>query len=72
MNNWCICWFSRVRLLGISIFKGLSARRHYKSFGVKGLISETITNDFTQNLVLTTYDEPENCQRINVSRKHEG
>jgi hypothetical protein len=32
-----IC-FSRIFLLGILIFKGLTARRRYKSFGVKGLI----------------------------------
>jgi hypothetical protein len=38
MNNWCICWFSRISLLGILIFKGRTARRLYKSFGVKGLI----------------------------------
>jgi hypothetical protein len=37
MNNWCICWFSRMFLPGILIFKGLTARRIYKSFGVKGL-----------------------------------
>jgi disulfide bond formation protein DsbB len=37
MNNCCICWFSRIFLLGILIFKGLTARRLYKSFGVKGL-----------------------------------
>jgi hypothetical protein len=30
--------FSRIFLLGILIFKGLTARRLYKSFGVKGLI----------------------------------
>jgi hypothetical protein len=29
--------FSRIILLGILIFKGLNARRLYKSFGVKGL-----------------------------------
>jgi hypothetical protein len=38
MNNWCICWFSRILLLGILIFKGLTAQHLYKSFGVKGLI----------------------------------
>jgi hypothetical protein len=38
MNNWCICWFFTHILLVILIFKGLSARRLYKSFGVKGLI----------------------------------
>jgi hypothetical protein len=37
MNNWRICWFSRIFLLGILIFKGFTARRLYKSFGVKGL-----------------------------------
>jgi hypothetical protein len=29
--------FSHIFLLGILIFKGLTARRLYKSFGVKGL-----------------------------------
>jgi hypothetical protein len=42
MNNWCICWFSRIFLLGILIFKGLTERRLYKSFGVKGLNSWTV------------------------------
>jgi hypothetical protein len=37
MDNWCICWFLGIFLLGILIFKGLTARRLYKSFGVKGL-----------------------------------
>jgi hypothetical protein len=37
MNNWCICWFFTHILLGILIFKGITARRLYKSFGVKGL-----------------------------------
>jgi hypothetical protein len=40
MNNWCIYCFSRIFLLGILIFKGLTARRLYKSFGVKGLMRE--------------------------------
>jgi hypothetical protein len=31
--------FSRIFLLGILIFKGLTAQRLYKSFGVKGLIT---------------------------------
>jgi hypothetical protein len=38
MNNWCICWFSHIFLLGILIFKGLTARHLYKLFGVKELI----------------------------------
>jgi hypothetical protein len=32
--------FSRIFLLGVLIFKGLSARRFYKSFGFKGLVTE--------------------------------
>jgi hypothetical protein len=37
MNNWGFVGFSRIFLLGILIFKGLTARRIYTSFGVKGL-----------------------------------
>jgi hypothetical protein len=37
MINFCICWFLCIFLLGILIFKGLTARRLYKSFGIKGL-----------------------------------
>jgi hypothetical protein len=33
--------FSRIFLLGTLIFKGLTARRLYKSFGVKGLTLHT-------------------------------
>jgi hypothetical protein len=38
MNNWCICWFFTHISIGDFNFKGLTARRLYKSFGVKGLI----------------------------------
>jgi hypothetical protein len=38
MNNCCICWFFAHIFTGVLIFKGLTARRLYKSFGVKGLI----------------------------------
>jgi hypothetical protein len=38
MNNWCIFGISHIFLLVILIFKGLTARRLYKSFGVKGLM----------------------------------
>src|SRR5215468_8268409 len=30
MNNWCICWFSCIFLLGILIYKGLTVQRLYK------------------------------------------
>jgi hypothetical protein len=34
--------FSRIFLLGILIFKGLTARRLYESFGVKGLTARLL------------------------------
>jgi hypothetical protein len=42
MNNWCICWFFTHIFTGILIFKGLTARRIYKSFSVKGLILKEV------------------------------
>jgi hypothetical protein len=36
--------FSRIFLLGILNFKGLAARRPYKSFGFKGLSPEVYEN----------------------------
>jgi hypothetical protein len=44
MNNWCVC-FSRIFLLGILVLKGLTARRLYKSFRVKGLILSAIRQE---------------------------
>jgi hypothetical protein len=49
--------FSRIFLLGILMFKGLTARRLYKSFGVKGLISimvKTSSSYLTENSLLTS------------------
>jgi hypothetical protein len=37
--------FSHIFLLKILIFKGLTARRLYKSFGVKGLTTITLDTD---------------------------
>jgi hypothetical protein len=39
MNNWCICWLFAHILLGILIFKGLTARHLYISrSALKGYI----------------------------------
>jgi hypothetical protein len=38
--------FSRIFLLWILIFKGLTARRLYKSFGVKGLMNTADTREY--------------------------
>jgi hypothetical protein len=40
MKYLCICWVFTHILLEILIFKGLTARRLYTSFGVKGLTSQ--------------------------------
>jgi hypothetical protein len=42
MNNWRISSFHTHILLGILFFKGLTARRLFKSFGVKGLTSGVV------------------------------
>jgi hypothetical protein len=42
MNNSVFVDFSRIFILGILIFKGLTARRLYKSFGVKGLMKRLL------------------------------
>jgi hypothetical protein len=47
MNNYVFVGFSRIFLLGILILKGLTARRLYKSFGVKGLIQSPNINGFS-------------------------
>jgi hypothetical protein len=38
MNNCCICWLFTHIFTGVLFFKCLTARRLYKSFGIKGLI----------------------------------
>jgi hypothetical protein len=60
MNNWCICWFVTHIFTGILIFKGLTARRLYKSFGIKGLMaswSTRITNPWIYSLLGPTAAE---------------
>jgi hypothetical protein len=51
MNNWCTCWFFTHILLGILIFKGLTAQRLYKSFGVKGLNKTSRKEDRERTVV---------------------
>jgi hypothetical protein len=46
MSNCCICGFLTHILVGILIFKGLTARRLYKSFGVKGLRTSQLVKEF--------------------------
>jgi hypothetical protein len=50
MNNSCIFWFFTHTFTGILIFKGLTARRLYKLFGVKGLIFNKIFIIYTGNI----------------------
>jgi hypothetical protein len=44
MNNFLFVGITRIFLRGILIFKGLTARRLYKSFGVKGLKHTTLNS----------------------------
>jgi hypothetical protein len=62
--------FSRIFLLGILIFKGLTARRLYKSFGVKGLyIIEA--DPFHPSLGSASWSNTRQCRgRAFCSQKH--
>jgi hypothetical protein len=55
MNNWCICWVFTHIFTGILIFKGLTAQRLYKSFGVKGLML-ALDPDWTVSVTLHLID----------------
>jgi hypothetical protein len=50
MKNLFICWFFTDIFTGILICKGLTARRFYKSFGVKRLNSALSTASFSVRL----------------------
>jgi hypothetical protein len=52
MNNRSFVGFSCIFLLGILIFKGLTARRLYNSFGVKGLTTATYLSEALHNLLV--------------------
>jgi hypothetical protein len=69
MNNCCIIvfvGFSCIFLLGILIFKGLTARRLYKSFGVKSLIKDTCLHQYTNGIfteyAMLNYPEQNFCE----------
>jgi hypothetical protein len=52
MNNRSFVGFSCIFLLGILIFKRLTARRLYKSFGVKGLTTANYLSEMLHNLLV--------------------
>jgi hypothetical protein len=60
MSNWYIYWFFTHILLGILIFKGLTARRLYMSSGVKGLKQKSNKNTAKLQLVALGQMEPQN------------
>jgi hypothetical protein len=56
MNNCCICCFFTLIFTGDFNFKGLTAQRLYKSFGVKGLMSASLISAAYNSLTyLGTY-----------------
>jgi hypothetical protein len=75
MNSGCICWFFTHILMGILIFKGPTARRLYKSFGVNGLICNS---SFTCRIVIETVEakgfviltKPNFFQKCAIKRLH--
>jgi hypothetical protein len=52
MNNWCICWFFTNIFTGDFNFKGLTVRRLYKSFGVKGLTRDVCKSCHVLNWII--------------------
>jgi hypothetical protein len=76
MNNSAFVFVgvSRIFLLGILIFKGLTARRLYKSFVVKGLNAARASTGKVESIVniikaeCTSYGRRE-IQRLNLPRR---
>jgi hypothetical protein len=61
MNNWCVCWFFTRIFTWDFNFKGLTAQRLYKSFGVKGLIYfVTTVGVFSKPFSKSEYVKPNN------------
>jgi hypothetical protein len=56
--------FSRIFLLGILIFKHLTARRHYKSFGVKGLMKLSLLYKFYKDTQHISHENPSSGSRL--------
>jgi hypothetical protein len=75
MNSWCICWFSRIILLGILIFKGLTAGRLYKSFGIKGLkVTKKDTSMYLpqgiEDRSVSIHSDSSECEDTHIHTQH--